>query len=277
MPASGRRGPRAPGLPGRAAAGRRPTASGRGRGPAGSDRRQPGQHVRAETAGSARSGPVGGVAGPVDLLPPGIGGHQEVPVRARRWRAGRRSRRGCRCRAVGRPAIAASTWAVTTPTRRPVNGPGPSPTTISVEVAGVTPARPTTRRIGGVSCSTWAIRSSTTWPPPYRPPAKPTVTMVEVSSPRTSRTAVDQPSATPGLQAGRSTSRQALPTGRGSPAGCRAARRPRSGGRGAAGSRSPAGGRPGPRRSRCPTRRRSRVPAVASRSRSSSSAALLSR
>jgi hypothetical protein len=54
----------------------------------------------------------------------------------------------------------ASVRAVTSPTRRPVNGPGPVPTASAVRSWRTSPASRSTRSISGASCSPCFIRCS---------------------------------------------------------------------------------------------------------------------
>src|SRR3954449_2058308 len=86
----------------------------------------------------------------------------------------------------GTPATRASTWAVTIPTRSPVNGPGPRPTTMWATSASRTPAESRQRCTSGTTCSTCAIRSVTrSVASTSVPRASPTVTSVDVSRART--------------------------------------------------------------------------------------------
>src|SRR4051794_10888175 len=72
------------------------------------------------------------------------------------------------------------------PTRSPVNGPGPRPTTTWATSASRTPAESRQRCTSGTSCSTWAIRSVTrSLASTSVPWASPTVTSVDVSRART--------------------------------------------------------------------------------------------
>ena len=84
-----------------------------------------------ERAVEARA--AGVVPREVDLLAAGVGRDHEVRRRRRRSsRPRRRARRASRRRTPGCRATKPSVRAVTSPTRRPVNGPGPTPTAIAV-------------------------------------------------------------------------------------------------------------------------------------------------
>ncbi len=58
---------------------------------------------------------------------------------------------------TGTPSTWAIVRAVTSPTRSPVNGPGPTPTAMPVRSAGRAPASASTRSISGASCSPWRM------------------------------------------------------------------------------------------------------------------------
>ncbi len=103
---------------------------------------------------SVEPGAVGGVASPVDLLAPGIGGDEELRRRPGRRTATMSSEQTPCCTS---PRVEPSVSAVTTPTRRPVNGPGPTPTATSVRSAIAAPAWAIASRIAGASSSPCAI------------------------------------------------------------------------------------------------------------------------
>ena len=88
------------------------------------------------------------------------------------------------------PSAAPSTFAVTTPTRRPVYGPGPTPTAIPVRSRGDTPASAMILAIDGASSSAWRCASTvTSWASGWPPSWSATVTAgVAVSSPSSSTT-----------------------------------------------------------------------------------------
>ena len=76
------------------------------------------------------------------------------------------------------PVAKANALAATMPARRPVNGAGPMPTTISSRSAGVSPASSTARAILTCSFSTWVRESVSTM---GSRPTMPTVEPNEVS------------------------------------------------------------------------------------------------
>src|SRR5580700_8197189 len=88
------------------------------------------------------------------------------------------------------PSAAPSTFAVTTPTRSPVYGPGPTPTATPVRSRCDTPAPAITLAIEGASSSAWRCASTvTSWASGWPPSWSATVTAgVAVSSPSSSTT-----------------------------------------------------------------------------------------
>src|SRR3984885_8466556 len=104
------------------------------------------------------------------------------------------------------PSAAPSTFAVTTPTRRPVYGPGPTPTAMPVRSRGDTPASAMIFAIDGASSSAWRCASTvTSWASGWPPSWSATVTAgVAGSSPSSSTTnersappAADRPASAP--------------------------------------------------------------------------------
>src|SRR3984957_11458004 len=88
------------------------------------------------------------------------------------------------------PSAAPSTFAVTTPTRRPVYGPGPTPTAMPVRSCWERPASAMILAIDGASSSAWRCASTvTSWASGWPPSWSATVTArVAVSSPSSSTT-----------------------------------------------------------------------------------------
>lgn len=94
------------------------------------------------------------VVGPVDLLAPGVGGHEQLVPGAERGLRGLR-RQGVEEHTpwTGMPVARPMVRPVTIPTRNPVNGPGPVPITMPVSASGVTPASASTCTTSGARCS----------------------------------------------------------------------------------------------------------------------------
>src|SRR3984885_1038222 len=86
------------------------------------------------------------------------------------------------------PSAAPSTPALTRPTRRPVYGPGPTPTAMPVRSCGDAPASAMTLAMTGASSSAWRCASTvTSWASGWPPSCSATVTAgVAVSRPSSS-------------------------------------------------------------------------------------------